>query len=96
MQFSRMSQRIWFFIYQDGQLFVMKLINPLLALTYQNVLDLNVACRAKRTQTYWQVRKFKCPLKKSQPACPCSRDLNWTGKRLNQINTVCFHPAVLY
>jgi hypothetical protein len=44
-------------------------INPLPALTYQNVLDLNVACRAKRTQTYWYVRKFKCPLKKrSLPA----------------------------
>jgi hypothetical protein len=28
-------------------------INPLPALTYQNVLDLNVACRPKRTQTYW-------------------------------------------
>jgi hypothetical protein len=28
-------------------------INPLLALTYQNVLDLNVACRSKCTQTYW-------------------------------------------
>jgi hypothetical protein len=42
--------------------------NPLLALTYQNVLDLNVACRAKRTQTYWHVRKFKCPLKKKNAA----------------------------
>jgi hypothetical protein len=39
-------------------------MNPLPALTYQNVLDLNVACRAKRTQTYWHVHKFKCPLKK--------------------------------
>jgi hypothetical protein len=57
-------------------------INPLPALTYQNVLDLNVACRAKCTQTYWHVRKFKCPLKKKQPSCPCSRDLNWTGKGL--------------
>jgi hypothetical protein len=57
-------------------------INPLLALTYQNVLDLNVACRAKRTQTYWHIRKFKCPLKKTQPSCPSSRDLNWTGKGL--------------
>jgi hypothetical protein len=43
--------------------------NPLPALTYENVLDLNVACQAKRTQTYWHVRKFKCPLKKrSLPA----------------------------
>jgi hypothetical protein len=25
------------------------LINPLLALMYQNILDLNVTCRAKRT-----------------------------------------------
>jgi hypothetical protein len=57
-------------------------VNPSPALTYQNGLDLNVACRAKRTQTYWHVRKFKCPLKKTQPSCPCSRDLNWTGKGL--------------
>jgi hypothetical protein len=28
------------------------------------------------------VRKFKCPLKKMQPSCPCSRDLNWTSKGL--------------
>jgi hypothetical protein len=28
------------------------------------------------------VRKFKCPLKKMQPSCPGSRDLNWTGKGL--------------
>jgi hypothetical protein len=27
--------------------------------------------------------KFKCPLKKTQPSCPGSRDLNWTGKGLN-------------
>jgi hypothetical protein len=57
-------------------------INPLPALTYHNILDLNVACRAKRTQMYWHVHKFKCPLKKTQPSCPCSRDLNWTGKGL--------------
>jgi hypothetical protein len=59
-------------------------INPLLALMYQNILDLNVACQAKRTQTYWHVRKFKSPLKKTQPSCPCSRDLNWTRKGLRQ------------
>jgi hypothetical protein len=34
-------------------LLVHPLFNPLPALTYQNVLDLNVARRAKRTQTYW-------------------------------------------
>ena len=28
------------------------------------------------------VHKFKCPLKKTQPFCPCSRVLNWTGKGL--------------
>jgi hypothetical protein len=60
--------------------------NPLPALMYQNVLDLNVACRAKRTQTYWHVRKFKCPLKKMQSSCPCSRDLNWTGKGLKHFS----------
>jgi hypothetical protein len=58
-------------------------LNPLPALMYQNVLDLNVACRAKRTPMYWHVRKLKCPLKKTQPSCPCSRDLNWTSKGLN-------------
>ena len=31
------------------------------------------------------VRKFKCPLKKTQPFCPCSRALNWTGKWLRYI-----------
>jgi hypothetical protein len=37
-------------------------------------VDLNAAC--------WLKRKFKCPLKKTQPSCPGSRDLNWTGKGL--------------
>jgi hypothetical protein len=27
---------------------------------------------------------LKCPLKKTQPSCPCSRELNWTGKGLNK------------
>jgi len=31
------------------------------------------------------VRKFKCPLKKTQPFCPCSSALNWTGKWLNLV-----------
>jgi hypothetical protein len=38
--------------------------NPLPAVTYQNVVDLNAACRPKRTKTRWQVNTFKCPLKK--------------------------------
>jgi hypothetical protein len=59
--------------------------NPLPALTYQSILDLNVNCQAKRTQTYWHVRKFKCPLNKTQPSCPCSNDLNWTGKGLREM-----------
>jgi hypothetical protein len=65
-------------------------INPLPALTYQNVPDLNVACQAKHTQTYWYVRTFKCPLKKTQPSCPGSRDLSWTSKGLinNSVNGV--------
>jgi hypothetical protein len=34
-----------------------------------NVLDLNAACRTKRTKTYWYLRTFKCLLKKrSLPA----------------------------
>ena len=28
------------------------------------------------------VRKFKCPLKKTQPFCPSSMVLNWTGEGL--------------
>jgi hypothetical protein len=35
----------------------------------------------KRTGTYINLY---APLKKTQPSCPCSRDLNWTGKGLNQ------------
>jgi hypothetical protein len=71
-------------------------INPSPALTYQNVLDLNVACRAKRTQTYWHVRTFKCPLKKTQPSCPGSRDLNWTGKGLKYLKKIKhFKPKCL-
>jgi hypothetical protein len=46
------------------------LCNPLPALKYQNVLDLNVAYRAKRTQTYWHIRKFKYPLKKNAAFLP--------------------------
>jgi len=34
------------------------------------------------------VRKFKCPLKKPQPFCPCSMVLNWTGRGLMQQNSV--------
>jgi hypothetical protein len=45
-------------------------------------VDLNAACQPKRNKAYWQVRIFKCPLKKTQPSCPGSRDLNWTGKGL--------------
>jgi hypothetical protein len=31
------------------------------------------------------VRKFKCPLKKTQQSCPGSRDLNRRGKGLNAV-----------
>jgi hypothetical protein len=48
-------------------------------------VDLNAACRPKRTKTYWYLCTFKCPLKKTQPSCPCSRDLNWTSKGLTQL-----------
>ena len=34
---------------------------------------------------YGVVRKFKCPLKKTQPFCPCSRAVNWTGKGLSSV-----------
>jgi hypothetical protein len=55
--------------------------NPLLALTYQSVMDLNAACQPKCTKAYWYLRTFM-PTKKTQPSCPGSRDLNWTGKGL--------------
>jgi hypothetical protein len=61
--------------------------NPLPALTHSRVLDLNAACRPKRTKTHWHVRIFKCPLKKTQPSCPGNRDLNWTGNGLIYIRT---------
>ena len=32
---------------------IQDMLNPLPALTYQTVLDLNAACRSKRTETYW-------------------------------------------
>jgi hypothetical protein len=51
---------------------------------YQNVVDLNVTCRAKRTKTYWHVCKFKCQLKITQPSCPGSRDWR-TGKGLKML-----------
>jgi hypothetical protein len=64
--------------------------NPLPALTYQNVLDLNVACWAKRTGTYVNLNAH---WKKKQLSCPCSRDLNWTGKGLtlgrSNLNPYC-------
>jgi hypothetical protein len=47
-------------------------------------VDLNAACQPKRTKAWWYLRTFKCPLKKTQPSCPGSRDLNWTGKGLNK------------
>jgi hypothetical protein len=31
-------------------------------------------------------RVFKCPVKKTQPSCPGSRDLNWTGKGLRFVS----------
>ena len=30
-----------------------QILNPLPALTYQTILDLNAACRSKRTEAYW-------------------------------------------
>jgi hypothetical protein len=55
----------YFYLHQiltSPEIHFISFINPLPALTYQNVLDLNVACRTKCTQTYWHVRKFKCLL----------------------------------
>jgi hypothetical protein len=30
------------------------------------------------------------PTEKTQPSCPGSRDLNWTGKGLTSVNIKCF------
>jgi hypothetical protein len=30
-----------------------------------------------------------------QPYCPCSRDLNWTGKGLNSIFSDCALPCMV-
>jgi hypothetical protein len=38
-------------------------------ITHSSVLDLNAACRPKRSTAYWQIHILKCPLKKrSLPA----------------------------
>ena len=41
------------------------------------------------------VGKFKCPLKKTQPICPRSTALNWTGKGLSSKKYVTLEEVVL-
>jgi hypothetical protein len=57
-------------------------INPLPSLTLQSAWDLNVPSRPKRSRALLLSYTFKCPLKKTQSFCPCSRALNRSGKGL--------------
>ena len=52
MRISRQPSPVTVMIDQK-QLENVECFNPLPALTYQTVLDLNAACRSKRTETYW-------------------------------------------
>ena len=51
--------------------------------------------RLEGRPVFGAVRKFKCPLKKTQPFCPCSSALNWTGKGLS-IQTHYLHSQKLW
>src|SRR5215469_763023 len=44
--------------------------------------ELNSICHLLATIFVVSRLRVKCPLKKTQPSCPGSRDLNWTGKGL--------------
>src|SRR5215469_6175298 len=46
--------------------------------------ELNPICHLLATIFVVSRLRVNCPLKKMQPSCPGSRDLNWTGKGLNQ------------
>jgi hypothetical protein len=62
-----------------------KQINFLPSLTLQSTLDLNVPCRPKHSKALLVSYAFKCPSKKTQSFCPCSRALNRSGKGLNKL-----------
>jgi hypothetical protein len=50
------------------------------SLTLQSARNLNVPCRPKRSKVLLLSYTFKCPVKKTQSFCPCSRALNRSGK----------------
>jgi hypothetical protein len=47
-------------------------------------IHLNVPCRPKRSKAFLLSYTFKCPLKKTQSFCPCSRALNRSAKVLTK------------
>jgi hypothetical protein len=56
--------------------------NPLPSLMLQSAWDSNVPCRPKRSKVLLLSYTFKCPLKRMQSFCRCSRALNRSGKGL--------------
>jgi hypothetical protein len=68
LQISLILRYLNVFNYNKNCLYVA--FNPFPALTHQSILDLNAACRPKRTKMHWHVRKFKCPLKKNAAFLP--------------------------
>jgi hypothetical protein len=56
--------------------------NPSPSLMLQSVRDLNVPRRPKRSKALLLSYTFKCPLKKTQSFCSCSRALYRSGKGL--------------
>src|SRR5215472_5858691 len=51
--------------------------------------ELNPICHLLATIFVVSRLRVKCPLKKTQPSCPGSRDLNWTGKGLKELQIFC-------
>jgi hypothetical protein len=58
-------------------------VNHLPSLMLQSARDLNVPCQPKRSKVLLLSYTFKCPLKKTQFFCPCSKALNRSSKGLN-------------
>jgi hypothetical protein len=69
------------------------LFNHLLSITLQSAPDLSVLCWPKRSKALLLSYTFKCPLKKTQSFCPCSRALNMSGKRLKSTIFSCYYWA---
>jgi hypothetical protein len=66
----------------DQCLYKTSSLNSLPSLTLQSARDLNDLCRPKLSKALLLSYTFKCPLKKTQSFCPCSRALNRSGKGL--------------